>query len=120
MWSSSNAAFLPYDTKEKESAERGHQWPAWAKGGLPSYAGATAQALGPKGLSLSSFLTLAVAKRDFGLTLWVEVEAVSILAWAAALGVDKHMASTYLPTCLLRKADSFAVQGLMMLSEGEI
>ena len=27
---------------------------------------------------------------------------------------------TYLPTCLLRKADSLAVQGLMMLSEGEM
>ena len=27
--------------------------------------------------------------------------------------------STYLPTCLLRSAESFAVQGLMMLSEGD-
>lgn len=27
---------------------------------------------------------------------------------------------TYFPTCLLRKTDSFAVHGLMMLSEGEM
>lgn len=29
-------------------------------------------------------------------------------------------AVTYLPTCLLRNADSLAVQGLMMVSEGEM
>jgi hypothetical protein len=48
-----------------------------------------------------------------------DTHQVSQLRWEGDWMADGDIRSTYFPTCLFRSALSLAVQGLMMLSEGE-
>lgn len=78
--------------------------------------------LEPKSASPSSLLADAWANSDFGLVLShvgcdLSAEAISRDAGHMFSGTDS---GTYFPTLLLRSAVSFAVQGLIMLSDGEM
>jgi hypothetical protein len=65
--------------------------------------------------SPSSFLTDARANSDLGLTLQGQSQHLFKITIQSI-----YQNQTYLPTCLLRRALSLAVQGLMMLSDGEM
>lgn len=72
------------------------------------------------------FLSRGLGEERFGLDS-VEEHLVSVKLVAMGVGTGWpdcvcavwDVSVTYFPTCLLRKALSFAVQGLMMLSDGE-
>lgn len=65
-------------------------------------------------MSAPSFLEEVWAKRDLGLTLLGEEVR------HCSRNVRDGMMVAYFPICLFRRAVSLAVQGLMMLSEGEM
>ena len=65
----------------------------------------------------SRFLVAVFAKRERGLTLWIAL-ALRLNCPRKAYG-EEEMASAYFIACLLFNPLNFAVQGDMMLSDGE-
>lgn len=68
------------------------------------------------------FLAEVFAKRDFGLALWEIVRSCHYsldLNERGGKGNGARNSVTYFPTCLFLNALNLAVQGLMIVSEGE-